>query len=198
MIYHFEQGTNGKTLILFHGTGGNEMDLVPLAKALDKDANILSFRGRVNEQGMNRFFKRISPGVFDLESLISETEYYLHRIEELAIEYQFDMNQVTLLGYSNGANIIGSMLFHSKDVFRKAILIRPMIPLKKAPMQPLINLKVLILSGIYDSLVSINEVDELKNMFEKRHASVELNLIKTGHQMAPLEIPLMKKFIDHQ
>lgn len=197
MIHRFERGKNGKTLVLFHGTGGNEEDLIPFAKAIDPDANILSFRGRINENGMLRFFKRISPGVFDLESLIEETHYYLALIQELAKKYQFHVYEVTLMGYSNGANIIGSMLLHQKNSLNKAILIRPMVPLKEPPYHDLTNLKMLVLSGKYDPIVPLQEIKDLKDMFAERHAKVTLHLLDTGHSIVSSEIQIIKQWYEN-
>ncbi len=197
MIEYFEKGTNNKTLILFHGTGGNEKDLIPLAKAIDSNANLLSFRGRVNENGMYRFFKRIAPGVFDLDSLKEETYYYLHRIQELAKVHQFKLDEAILIGYSNGANIIGSMVFHQKDIINKAVLIRPMVPLKEAPHDDLLKTNILMLSGMYDSIVPKQEANELKQMFEKRNANVVFHLLNTGHQIIASEISLIKNWLEN-
>ncbi|RJX26675.1 MAG: alpha/beta hydrolase [Acholeplasma sp.] len=195
-MYRFEQGTNGKTLVLFHGTGGSEHDLIPFARMIDHDANIISFRGRVNEYGMLRFFKRISPGVFDLDSLILETNFYIKSIQELSFKHHFNLEKVTLLGYSNGANIIGSILFHQTDLLSKAILIRPMIPLREPPFQDLSHLRMIVLSGKYDTIVPLQEVHDLKEMFNKRKADVTLHLLECGHGLIPEEVSIIKHWYE--
>lgn len=194
MIHRYEQGTNGKTIVLFHGTGGTELDLILLAKNIDPNANILSFRGRVSEQGMNRFFKRLSPGVFDLESLRNETRYYIDQLEKLALRYDFSLECSTLIGYSNGANIIASMLLHQKEVFNHAVLIRPMVPLRDAPMNDLSNANILILSGLHDPIVAHEEVSELKDFFQKRHANLSIEWKNAGHQIDYSDVDSIKKW----
>lgn len=194
MSHVYKKGINGKTFILFHGTGGTEEDLIPLARTIDSDANILSFRGRINESGMLRFFKRISPGVFDLDSLVEETHYYIKTIQELSIKYAFNLNDVILLGYSNGANMIGSLLLHQQNFISKSILIRPMVPLKHPPYHDLDGLKVLILSGKFDSIVPLQEISDLRQLFQERHVEVTLHLLDAGHSIISSEIQLIEQW----
>src|SRR5689334_12106759 len=103
-------GKSARTLLLLHGTGGNEDDLVPLGQALDPDANLLSPRGRVNEQGSNRFFRRFAEGVFDQENMRSETEALAAFVRESSVEYRFDLENLYAVGFSNGANMGVSLM----------------------------------------------------------------------------------------
>src|SRR5690625_933768 len=112
MKHIFSKGTNEKTLLLLHGTGGNEEDLLPLARKIDPDANVLSVRGNVLENGMPRFFRRLAEGVFDEEDLIARTKELHEFLDKAAIENNFDRNNIMAIGYSNGANIAASLLFH--------------------------------------------------------------------------------------
>ena len=111
MIHQFIQGTKETTLVLLHGTGGTEQDLIPLAKELSTEANILTLRGDVIENGMSRFFRRHAEGVLDLEDLKKQTERFLHFLDEAATMYDIDRDKMIPLGYSNGANLIGSALY---------------------------------------------------------------------------------------
>src|SRR5690625_4293097 len=119
MVKHiFEKGhnRNKRTFLLLHGTGGTERDLLPLAHMIDPDANILSVRGKVLENGMPRFFRRLSEGVFDEEDLIYRTEELKQFLDDAAQTYNFDRQQVYAIGYSNGANIAASLLFHYESI----------------------------------------------------------------------------------
>src|SRR5699024_2684437 len=133
MKHIFKQGTNqDKPVLLFlHGTGGNEHDLVKLADIIDPEASVLSVRGNVSENGMPRFFKRLAAGVFDEEDLILRTEELYNFLDEAAQEHGFDRKQVTAIGYSNGANIAASLLFHYENALEGAVLHHPMVPRRR-------------------------------------------------------------------
>lgn len=103
--YIFKKGTNDKTFILLHGTGGSMQDLIPLATRLDGDANILSIKGRLEENGYSRYFIRFAVGHFDLESYYNESVLLANKIKELANKYELDLDKATVIGFSNGANI---------------------------------------------------------------------------------------------
>lgn len=124
MIHIFKKGNDESkpTLLLLHGTGGNERDLLPLAERIDPNANVLSVRGNVVENGMPRFFRRLAEGVFDIEDLIKRTEELNEFLNEAADQYGFDRDHILAIGYSNGANIAGSLLFHYQDALKGAIL----------------------------------------------------------------------------
>lgn len=130
MKHVFQKGNDSSrpTLLLLHGTGGNEHDLLPLAEIIDKDANVLSVRGNVLENGMPRFFKRLAEGVFDEEDLIFRTTELNNFLDEAAEKYEFDRTNITAVGYSNGANIAASLMFHYENALKTAILHHPMVP----------------------------------------------------------------------
>src|SRR5690349_19321994 len=116
------------TLLLLHGTGGTENDLLPIAAAIDESASVLSVRGNVLENGMPRFFRRLAEGVFDEEELIFRTQELHEFVNQASTEYGFERDNVVAIGYSNGANIAGSLLFHIPQSLRGAILHHPMVP----------------------------------------------------------------------
>lgn len=192
MKHVYEQGTNGKTLIMLHGTGGDEYDLIPLAKHIDPHANILSIRGNVQEYGMPRFFKRLAMGVFDQDSLIEETYNLRDFIQESSINYGFDPHQTIVVGYSNGANIAASLLLHFDQIFHRAILFRAMVPIRKDDHNNLEGVKILLLSGQHDQTVPQGEPEQLQTFFEHRHATVELKWIDHGHQLTKDELEFAK------
>src|SRR5256885_11545956 len=109
-IHEFVPGKSDRTLLLLHGTGGNERDLIPLGRDLDPTASLLSPRGKVLENGMPRFFRRIAEGVFDLEDLKKRTHELANFVVAAAQRYEFDLKKIVAVGYSNGANIAASIL----------------------------------------------------------------------------------------
>ena len=117
-IFNRGKDPNKPTFLLLHGTGGNELDLLPLAGMIDDGANVLSVRGNVLENGMPRFFKRLAEGVFDEKDLIFRTEELNNFLNEAAEKYGFNRNDIIAIGYSNGANIAASLLFHYQNALK--------------------------------------------------------------------------------
>jgi phospholipase/carboxylesterase len=196
MKHIFHKGTNGKTLFLLHGTGGNEEDLIPIGKHIDPHANLLSVRGNVLEYGMPRFFKRLAMGVFDMDSLREETQKLYEFLTEASKDYQFDIEEVIALGYSNGANIAISVMFNYDKAFSKAILFHPMIPIRDLELPSMKNFKIFIGAGTNDQMVSQNETYELVSMFEKQKANVKVCWTNQGHQLNKDEILEAKIWYD--
>ena len=145
-IYKAGVQPDAPTLLLLHGTGGTENDLIGLAEMIAPGASILGVRGNVSENGMPRFFRRLAEGVFD-EDLIARTAELGAFIDAAAVEYGFDRSNVYALGYSNGANIAASLMFHHADVFKGAILHHPMVPLRGLTLPDLKGLPVFIGAG---------------------------------------------------
>src|SRR5205814_7137971 len=127
-IHEFVPGTSERTLLRLHGTGGNERDLIPLGRELDASAALLSPRGKVLENGMPRFFRRLAEGVFDLDDLKKRTNELADFVAAAAQHYGFAPEKVVAAGYSNGANIAASMLLLRPEVLSAAILFRAMVP----------------------------------------------------------------------
>lgn len=148
MKHIFLRGTNPeKTLVLFHGTGGTEEDLIPVGKRIDPKANILSLRGTVNEQGMLRFFKRLDKGVFDEDDIKIRAEEIVKFLETASKEYGFNLDHLTGIGYSNGANIMAAIYYLHGNIFSKAILFHAMVPLKDSPTTTLENTQIFMGAG---------------------------------------------------
>ncbi len=184
MIHIFEKGISEDTIVLLHGTGGTEEDLIPLAKLLNSDANILSIRGNVIENEMNRYFKRIRPGVFDLDSLKKETSNLYDFINKAILKYKLNSDKIQVIGYSNGANIAINLMFTYKNVFSKAILFHPMIPQKEIKVDHLKDKHVFICAGKNDPIIDLNESNELISIFEKLKADLSVYWSLTGHQIS--------------
>ena len=196
MIHFYKEGSNNHTLLLLHGTGGSENDLLNIAKYIDEDANILSLRGDVNENGMNRFFKRLSEGVFDEEDLVYRTSKLYKLLDELSLKYEFDRNNITAVGYSNGANIAASLLFHYKDALKRAILFHPMVPLRNIELPSLTETSILITAGTNDPICSVKESEELFDYFHNANADVEISWYNFGHRLTEQEIFKAKEWLN--
>ncbi|MDQ0483144.1 alpha/beta hydrolase [Guptibacillus hwajinpoensis] len=174
-------------LLLLHGTGGTEEDLLPLAERIAPEHSILSVRGNVSENGMPRFFKRLSEGVFDEEDLIERTHELNSFIDDSADQYGFDRTNVIAIGYSNGANIAASLLFHDKNALRGAILHHPMVPLRSIELPDLSEKHIFIGAGENDPICSSDETRELKQLLDKAGADVTVHWETSGHQLTQSE-----------
>ena len=171
------------TLLLLHGTGGDENDLLQIGRALAPRANLLSPRGQVLENGMPRFFRRLSEGVFDENDLRQRT-HELADFVTLSIErYQLDANKIFALGFSNGSNIAASLLLLRPQVLAGAILLRPMVPLVPEILPDLRDKPIFIAAGRQDSLVSIEQSEALAELLKNAGASVTLRWQNAGHRL---------------
>lgn len=198
MKYIFKEGTgkNKPTLLLLHGTGGTEQDLFPIAKIVDEEANVLSVRGNVLENGMPRFFKRLAEGVFDEEDLIFRTKELNNFLNQTAAKYEFDRNNVIAIGYSNGANIAASLLFHYEDALKGAILHHPMVPRRNIELPDLKDTNVFIAAGINDPLCPKEEAEDLNELLTKANANVTLHWENFGHQLTQTEVEAAKQWYE--
>jgi phospholipase/carboxylesterase len=194
MKHVFYKGTDSTrpTLLLLHGTGGNEHDLVGLGKEIDDSANILSVRGNVLENGMPRFFKRLAEGVFDLEDLKFRTEELKNFIDEAAKNYEFERDNVVAVGYSNGANIAANLLFEYESVLKGAILHHPMVPRRGVELPSLLGTPVFIGAGKNDFMCPATESEDLRDMLQGAGAEVELFWHANGHQLTQDEVQAAK------
>src|SRR5689334_15480729 len=153
IIHDFVPGSSSRTLLLLHGTGGNERDLIPLGRELDPDAALLSPRGKILENGMPRFFRRLAEGVFDLEDLKYRTNELADFVTAAAQHYGFALDNLVAVGYSNGANIGASMLLLRPEIMYTEILFRAMVPLIPAKLPDLSSVRVWIGAGDQDPIV---------------------------------------------
>jgi phospholipase/carboxylesterase len=152
------------TLLLLHGTGGNEEDLIPLAYELDPRAAILSPRGKVLENGVApRFFRRLAEGVFDLEDLKFRTNELADFVNDASKTYGFDLQRAIAVGYSNGANIAASILLLRPEILSSSILFRGMVPLVPETLPDLSNKHIFMSSGVYDPIVSRQDAEKFSN-----------------------------------
>jgi predicted esterase len=184
-----------RTLLLLHGTGGTEDDLLPLGRQLDPHAALLSPRGQVLENGMPRFFRRLAEGIFDEEDLIRRTHELADFVIAAAERYRFDQNQVWAAGYSNGANIAGSMLLLRPEILAGAVLLRPMVPLIPQTLPSLAGLPVLVAAGNRDPIVPPSNTQRLLALLREAGAEVTLSVEDAGHQLTKQEAEKAVKWL---
>ncbi|MDR6226409.1 alpha/beta hydrolase [Desmospora profundinema] len=197
MKHVFRSGVDpdAPTLLMLHGTGGNEKDLLPLARILSPDSAVLSPLGNVRENGMPRFFRRLAEGVFDEEDLLFRTKELKEFIDESAEKYELDRKQVVAVGYSNGANIAGSLLFHYPGVLCAAILHHPMVPRRGVALPDLSDVPVFIGAGRNDPICAPSETDELQRLLESAGASVHVHWEHAGHQLTRAEVEAASRWL---
>jgi predicted esterase/catechol 2,3-dioxygenase-like lactoylglutathione lyase family enzyme len=172
------------TLLLLHGTGGDEDDLIPLGRSLLPGAGILSPRGKVLEGGAPRFFRRIAPGVFDLEDLARQTEALASFVDAAATTYRLDRDRIIAVGFSNGANIAASLLLRRPEVLRGAALLRPMLPYEPEEVPQLRGTDVLVAAGEGDPYSSAEQTLRLAEVLREGGAEVTVHTAdRAGHSL---------------
>ena len=187
-IHEFVSGSSGRTLLLLHGTGGNERDLIPLGRELDPNASLLSPRGKVLENGMPRFFRRLAEGVFDLEDLKKRTHELADFVIAAADRYKIDIHHIIAVGYSNGANIAASMLLLRPEILSAAILFRAMVPLIPDTQPDLGSVRVWIGAGSSDPIVPASETKQLAELLRSAGADVTLRFFQGGHELTQADV----------
>jgi phospholipase/carboxylesterase len=179
---------------MLHGTGGTEYDLLPLAEEIAPEASVLSVRGNILENGMPRFFKRLAEGVFDEEDLVLRTKELYDFIQTTSQQYDFDPKHVIAIGYSNGANIAASLLFHYHDALKGAVLHHPMVPIRGISLPDLSGVQVFIGAGTHDPIGTAQETKELAGLLVDANASVSVHWESNGHQLTSSEVDAAKKW----
>ena len=189
------QNPSDRVLLLLHGTGGNENDMVPLGRDLDPKAALLSLRGNVLENGMPRFFRRLAEGVFDEADVVRSANELADFIASAAKRYEFDPKQLTAVGYSNGANVAAAVLLLRPGTIRSAVLFRAMVPLVPATEPNLHGTRGLICSGKCDPIIPLDNVQRLAAMLRRAGADVTLRVEDASHQLDFAEIEAAKKWL---
>ena len=181
--------------MLLHGTGGNERDLIPLGRELDPNASLLSPRGKVLENGMPRFFRRLAEGVFDLEDLQKRTHELADFVVSAAAHYKIDIKKVVAVGYSNGANIAASILLLRPEVLSAAILFRAMVPLVPETQPDLASKCVWIGAGSNDPVVPASETKQLSELLRAAGADVTIRFFQSGHELTAEDVDLAREWL---
>jgi predicted esterase len=195
-IHEFVPGTSERTLLLLHGTGGNERDLIPLGRELDPSAALLSPRGKVVENGMPRFFRRLAEGVFDLEDLKIRTNELADFVAAAAQHYGFASDNIVAVGYSNGANIAASMLLLRPEMLRGAVLFRVMVPLIPESLPDLSSVLVWIGAGSEDAIIPTSETQRLVELLRSAGADVTLRFFNAGHGLTSSDVETARHWLD--
>jgi len=185
-----------RTLLLLHGTGGDENDLLPLAEMLAPTAAVLSPRGDVVENGASRFFRRLAEGVFDLDDLRLRTDRLAAFLAEAATTYGFDARQVVAVGFSNGANIAASLLLMRAGTLRAAILFRPMVPFEPETQIDLTGTSVYVAGGRSDPIVAPEQTRRLAEMLATYGADVTVAWSDGGHGLTRADVAGAEQWLD--
>jgi len=183
------------TLLLLHGTGGNEDNLIQVGQMISPSASLLSPRGKVLENGMPRFFKRLAEGVFDIEDLKHRTRELADFVKAASNIYSFDLNKTIAVGFSNGANIAASLLLSYPETIIGAILFRAMVPFIPNSLIDLSDKNVLLSAGMFDPIVSESQTQSLFDILEKSRANVTLKWQQSGHNLTELDILDAKEWL---
>lgn len=180
-------------LLLLHGTGGNESDLLDLGRELSPGSALLSPRGKVLENGMPRFFRRLAEGVFDTEDLIRRTRELAAFVR--AAREKHSLDPPIAAGYSNGANIAASLLLLEPETLAGAILFRPMVPLEPAERPDLAGVSVHIAAGRRDPIVPPRESERLAALLRGFGADVSLHWSEGGHALGEDDIEAARAWL---
>ncbi len=199
-VHHFEAGSNPAALplLLLHGTGGDERDLLPLARQLSPGSTLLSPRGDVLENGQPRFFRRFAEGIFDLADVEKRTHALADFIATAAQRYRFDAARLTAIGFSNGANIAASLFLLRPESLAAAVLLRLMIVLTPTKLPQLTDKRILISSGTRDPIVPADHPVRLAEMFRQAGAAVTLHTTAASHGLVAADFVATKTFLSAQ
>jgi len=177
-----------ETLVLLHGTGGDEHDLLPLGPLVAPGARVISPRGAVLEHGMPRFFRRLAEGVFDLDDLRVRTDELADFLADAARLHGFDASRVITLGFSNGANIAASLLLQRPEALAGAVLLRPMLPYEPATSPDLRTKRVLVASGLRDPIAPPEHGERLAQRFRACGAVVTIAAADAAHTLTRTDV----------
>ena len=183
------------TLILLHGTGGDEHDLIDIGKKIDPHANLISPRGNVLEGQYNRFFERFSDGVFNEADIKKRSMDLAHFIEAAKEKHDLKNTNIVAVGFSNGANMAASILLLYPQVLNGAILLRAMLPIKPSEKPNLNNKPILLLSGINDRMMAESKVKELAELFKAGGAKLTHEWQNTGHNLTSQDVEISTKWL---
>jgi phospholipase/carboxylesterase len=193
-IHRYEPGTDPKRppLLLLHGTGGDENDLLGLGRTISAGSALLSPRGRILENGMPRFFRRLAEGVFDEEDVRFRANELADFVGEARSAY--GLEAPVAVGFSNGANIAAAMLLLRPEALAGAALLRAMVPLSDAPQADLAGKRVLMISGAMDPIIPADNAKRLAASLSASGADVQHQMLPAGHNLSQTDLSLLVKW----
>ena len=196
-IHLFRPGRDGdpRTLLMLHGTGGDEASFAGLGPVLAPGAAVLSVRGNVSEHGMNRFFRRRAEGVYDMEDLALRTWALGAFVEAAVRHYEIDRDRLIAVGYSNGANILANLLFQEPALVPAAVLMHPLIPFAPEDQPGLAGRRIMITAGERDPICPPAVTRALYEYFERQGAGAELVFHPGGHELQETELDAARRFV---
>lgn len=202
-IHRFVPGADGssQTLVLLHGTGGDEENFLSLGRALTEgtpDMAMLSIRGNVAENGMNRFFRRLGEGVYDMADLARRTDELAAFLSAAADHYQRLQSEFIGVGYSNGANILANLLFNHPDAIGPAVLMHPLIPFEPAAQPGLAGKAIFVSAGEHDPVTLFEQTQTLMEWLGRQGVAIAAAVHRGGHEVRPEEVEAVKNWLAGQ
>jgi phospholipase/carboxylesterase/glyoxalase family protein len=184
-------------LLLLHGTGGDEHDLISLGRALLPEAALLSPRGRVLEHGMPRFFRRLAQGAFDLDDLVVRARELSDFVYEAGRVFKLDLSRMIAVGFSNGANVAAAMMLLRPDTVGGAILFRAIVPFTPDRVPDLTGRRIFLSAALHDPLVPVESTEEMAELFRKTGAAVALDWRPGGHELDGFDIEAARQWLGY-
>jgi phospholipase/carboxylesterase len=193
----YRSGTRASpiSLLLLHGTGGDEHDMVPLADLIAPGATLISPRGQVSENGAPRFFRRFAEGVLDVDDWRERSQALADFVGSICAEQGIAPNTLFAVGYSNGANIAQGLLLLRPEVLGGAVLFRPTFITDDVPMKDLSGHPVLLLGGDSDPITAPEDLPRIAELLQKRSASVTVKAVKGSHGLVPDDIIAAQRWL---
>jgi phospholipase/carboxylesterase len=186
--------STGKCVFLLHGSGVDETTLIPLARKIAPDVTLVAARGRIPQDDGFRWFERITPTSFEQASIRDETAAYAEFAVEVSECYGLDLQRATFLGYSNGANVVSTLLLLHPGLVRRAALLRAMPVLDNSPMVDLRATRVLIVAGAADQTYG-PFAPALVTLFSERHAEVDARIVASGHEFGDADAAIVRQWL---
>lgn len=192
--FHTPENPDGSVIVLLHGTGGNEADLMPLAHRIAPRATLLGVRGRSTEEGINRWFRRFDAVTYDQADIQSEAAAFKGFMDAALKSYGLDTGRISYLGYSNGANLLGAVILLHPGLVQRAILLRGIAVLEDAPQPDLTGTDVLLLSGARDPFARM--APALEAALHSAGASLEARSLPLGHDLGAADLEVAKAWLE--